>query len=366
MSLDSILLLTTEFPPQPGGIGNHAFHLAKGLQKHGRSVTVICDARSKAGKEEAIFDANLDFKVIRISRKRLLLRTFIKRIQTAFIQNKKNKTVLASGKFSLWLAAFLSLFFNRQYVAIIHGKEVQLSNSILKYFTDRSLKRFDTVIAVSRYTKSLVARLELKNSIVIPNGFAIEKRSDEISKKSFAPSLITVGNVTERKGQHNVINALPLLLKTYPKLKYHIVGIPTEKKKLEVLVSQLGVAKAVIFHGRVTEKEKKRLLEKADIFIMLSEMTSTGDVEGFGIAILEANALGLPAIGAKGCGIEDAVKDKYSGKLIDSKDPVQLKNALHEILSNYEEYSKGAKTWSENFRWDIIIMKYIKTLENKQ
>ena len=95
---------------------------------------------------------------------------------------------------------------------------------------------------------------------------------------------------------------------------------------------------------------------------MLSETTPTGDMEGFGIAILEANALGLPAIGAKGCGIEDAVKDKYSGKLIDSKDPVQLKNALHEILSNYEEYSKGAKTWSEYFRWDSIILKYLNVL----
>ena len=76
MNLNNILLVTSEFPPQPGGIGNHAFHLAKGLQQYGRSVTVICDSRSKTGKEEAIFDANLDFKVIRIQRTPLLLSTY--------------------------------------------------------------------------------------------------------------------------------------------------------------------------------------------------------------------------------------------------------------------------------------------------
>ena len=39
---------------------------------------------------------------------------------------------------------------------------------------------------------------------------------------------------------------------------------------------------------------------KSDIFIMMSEMTESGDVEGFGIAIIEANSLGLPSIGTLG------------------------------------------------------------------
>ena len=47
-------------------------------------------------------------------------------------------------------------------------------------------------------------------------------------KDMAAPQLITVGNLTQRKGQHNMINALPELLKKYPDLHYHCVGIPTE------------------------------------------------------------------------------------------------------------------------------------------
>ena len=59
-----------------------------------------------------------------------------------------------------------------------------------------------------------------------------------------------------------------------------------------------------------------------------SSPTATGDVEGFGIAILEANALGIPAIGALGCGIEDAIENYSSGILINYLDTEAFKNAL--------------------------------------
>ncbi|RFN60058.1 glycosyltransferase family 4 protein [Marixanthomonas ophiurae] len=363
MSFHKVLLLTSEFPPQPGGIGNHAFHLAKGLQGHEHSVTVICDDRSKTGKEEEVFDAAADFNVIRTSRKTLALIKYFKRIQIAVSNAHKNDTIIASGKFSLWLAAFLSLFFQKKYIAVIHGSEVQLSNSLLKWITNGSLKRFHKVIAVSHYTKSLVSELNLKNIQVIPNGFSLEHTFPVEEEKSPVPVLITVGNVTQRKGQHNVIKALPILLENYPDLKYHIVGIPTEKEKLQQLLLRLGVEKSVVFHGKVTETKKIKMLQDADVFIMLSEITKTGDAEGFGIAILEANSLGIPAIGAKGCGIEDAIKNGYSGKLIENDNPQQCKEALQEILSNYEVYSEGAKNWSQNFTWDKIIQSYLTILE---
>ena len=364
MSLHNILLLTTEFPPQPGGIGNHAYHLAKGLQEHGHKVTVVCDDRSKTDKATVAFDTTLDFKVVRIRRKKLIFTTYFKRIQAAFTCVHTNDTVIASGKFSLWLAAFLSLFFHKRYIAVIHGSEVQLSNGFLRNVTNASLKRFHTVIAVSNFTKSLVLEQNLKEIQVIPNGFSLEHTFSYIQDKPPVPVLITVGNVTQRKGQHNVIKGLPTLLACYPDLKYHIVGIPTEKEKLQQLALRLGVENAVVFHGMVSETEKVQLLEKADIFIMLSETTKNGDAEGFGIAILEANSLGVPAIGAKGCGIEDAIKDGYSGKLTNAGAPLQIKEALEEILNNYEKYSKRSEKWAQNFTWDKIIQSYLTILTN--
>lgn len=360
------LILTSEFPPQPGGIGNHAYNLAKGLQAHCFDVKLICDTRSANGEAEKVFDQKLSFEVVRIARKKIIFRSYLNRIRKAFSLGRDSELIICSGKFSLWLGALLSFFFHRKFVAVIHGSEVNLPNRVLRKFTDWSLKRFDTIIAVSNYTKASVSQLNLKNFEVVPNGFDIAVPSFPQNKKEPVPVLITVGNVTQRKGQHNVINALPSLLKQYPDLKYHIVGIPTEKDKLERLALHLGVENAVVFFGKVSEEEKIELLQQADVFVMLSEKTQAGDVEGFGIAILEANALGIPAIGSLGCGIEDAIKDGASGKLIHNKDPKQFAEALGEILNNYGIYSKQAKIWSQDFTWEKIMDLYLAILIEKK
>ncbi len=54
MSSTKLLFISSEFPPQPGGIGNHAHYLALALQKEGKQLTVLSDVRSKDGKPEKL------------------------------------------------------------------------------------------------------------------------------------------------------------------------------------------------------------------------------------------------------------------------------------------------------------------------
>ena len=98
---------------------------------------------------------------------------------------------------------------------------------------------------------------------------------------------------------------------------------------------------------------------------MLSEKTAQGDVEGFGIAILEANSLGIPAIGSLGCGIEDAIKNGYSGKLIPHNDSRALNEAIKSIIDDYESYSENAIKWASQFDWTLIIKEYLMRLYGK-
>src|SRR5690606_23857699 len=100
------LILTSEFPPLPGGIGNHAYNLSKHLQQSGYNVTVITDYRNRM--EDDVFDQQQAFKIVRIKRN---ITTYLNRILKAFSLVKSYQIIIASGKFSLWLGAFLSLFF---------------------------------------------------------------------------------------------------------------------------------------------------------------------------------------------------------------------------------------------------------------
>lgn len=361
-----IIICTSEFPPQPGGIGNHAFNLARQLQINGFEVKVITDQRSNTGDQETDFDSANMFGTLRVKRYDMRFLMYLKRIQFLLKTIKKMNTVIASGKFSLWIVAFSSLFFKRKYIAVIHGTEVNFSNTLLKYSINKALKRFDTIVAVSNYTKSLVDHLSVQNISVIPNGFdhTIFK-IEPIAKGVICtgnPKLVTVGNVTERKGQLNVIKHLPELIKKYPDLHYHCIGLPTEREKFLNFASELNVSDHVVFHGRLSNAELKSVLEQSDIFVMMSSATASGDVEGFGIAMIEANAMGLPSIGSEGCGIEDAILNHKSGLLIPHNDTSKFIHAISEILDNYDSYEKASKEWAKKHQWDVIIKRYIDIL----
>jgi phosphatidylinositol alpha-1,6-mannosyltransferase len=121
----------------------------------------------------------------------------------------------------------------------------------------------------------------------------------------------------------------------------------------------LGVSYALTFHGRLPAKtDVQRAYASADIFIMLSENQPNGDVEGFGIAILEANAMGLPAIGATGCGIADAISHN-SGILVDGDKPEEIALAVEKMMANYDAYSQGARQWAEQHNWEEILKRIV-------
>ncbi|TCK68838.1 phosphatidylinositol alpha-1,6-mannosyltransferase [Winogradskyella wandonensis] len=360
-----IVLLTSEFPPLPGGIGNHAYNLAEYLSHFGYKVSVIADQRDTS-QNEMEFDRKLKSNIYRVALMFPRFLMYLKRIWYCYKLSKTADTLICSGKFPLWIGAFLKPFVSVELIAVIHGTEVNFSNNSLRKSINWSLKRFDKVIAVSNFTKSLVGDLDLKNVEVIPNGYALsESHSSTDSKIQIEghPKLLTVGNVTERKGQATVIKHLPKLKKVYPNIHYHCVGLKTEAENLLALAKSLNVSNHVTFHGHVSQEQLNGFYESSDICVMLSQTTDTGDVEGFGIALIEANHFGLPTIGSKWCGIEDAIDDGISGLLIDATKSEDFVDAVKTIFNGSEDFSENAKLWAEQHHWHHIIKQYVDYIE---
>jgi len=360
-----VIIATSEFPPQPGGIGNHALNLAKYLSKNDVKVLVLADIRSKDGKLEQDFDNNLDFEVIRMNYTVPYLFPYLNRILKLMTLTKSGDFVIATGKFSLWNVAFCKIFRNINSIAVVHGSEVNFKPFFLRKSIDISLKSFDTIIAVSRFTEGLMSHLN-RQIRIIPNGIDIRlwKSGSQTyqEERTSVPRLITVGRLSDRKGQLNVIRNLPVLLKNYPKLQYHCVGISNNLEKYKMIAKNLGVEKHVFWHSTLSHSNLKLILKKADIFVMLSSEQKSGDVEGFGIAILEANALGIPAIGSKGCGIEDAIVNGRTGYLINPESAIEFENAIASILRHKEEFKKESEKWAKYHDWDYIIKSYLEVL----
>ena len=361
MNKKRILIVTSEFPPQPGGIGNHAYHLALYLAKNQYEVQVIADQRDAENAEEVAFDATLPFAVQRIALRQPRFLMYFNRILKTLRSFERAHLVIATGKFSLWNVAFCSLIYKRSTLAVLHGSEVNFKTRTTQKTIEASLKRFDNLVAVSHYTKALIAHLH-REVTVIPNGIALEKWPMIPTKKTTLPGspvLTTVGRVSTRKGQLQVINLLPDLLRWYPNLQYHCVGIPTEAPAFLKQAQALGVESHVTFHGALSDDALQATLQATDVFVMLSTESPSGDVEGFGIAILEANALGIPAIGSKNCGIADAIEDGFSGFLVADFDAAAVTRYVSRILAEPLVYREQARSWAEQHDWNQIILHYI-------
>jgi phosphatidylinositol alpha-1,6-mannosyltransferase len=360
------LIISSEFPPGPGGIGQHAASLAMALSKFDL-IIVLCNQDYIDFIEKENYNCKLPENLVlyNFTSVNSYLGSFKRIIQThQLIRLYKPSNVIATGRFQLLIAAMVKILYPKIKVeGFVHGSEVANSQSLYARLTYFSCSRLDKVWAVSSFTAAFLEKHGFRNVEVLPNGLdrSLLDLGDDVVQpleewKGF-PSLLTAGNVTFRKGQHRVIKALPTLLLKYPELHYHVVGLPTERSKFIELAQSLGVLNSVTFHGRMANRfDLYRAYRSSDIFIMLSENQMNGDVEGFGIALLEANVFKVPTIGASGCGIEDAISE-HSGVLVDGDKPEEVLSAIDKILADYTRYQRGSRIWAEEHCWSDIVLR---------
>lgn len=366
-----ILLIVSEFPPGPGGIGNHAFNLAKYLKLNGCDITVLTISDFAEEKDEKEFDSLQKFDVFRFKRFDSRLKTTAGRIRTIrqFLNKENYSHVIFSGRYPLMTSVFLNKYHkNSKFIAIVHGGDVNSDNAIEKYLIKKALQKSDLIIPVSNYSGSFIDKGINKEKIkVIPNGFDLDNIEQlKVSEKNLlngSLNLITVGTVWPRKGHHNVLNAFPEIIKLYPKTIYNIAGRLADLSQIEKILESDKFKDHLNLLGPVSNKKKNELLDGSQIFILLSESQSSGDFEGFGIAVLEANYFGLPAIGSFKSGLEDSIKNGYSGILVNPKDKSEILEALKNIAADYSKFSEGAKEWAAQHHWSNIIKRYLKEIE---
>ncbi len=361
-----VLLISSEFPPGPGGIGNHAYNLAYFLGSQANiQLTVVCSSNHSNKAENEIFDAKQPFVTKRIYRTKVMAFTYFYRVGMMQRLAKAHDFIMLSGKFSLWMGG-LSKLLNKgkTHMGIVHGSELDLRQSFVRKLTHWSVAKMDQIVSVSEYTsRYLPPKPAFQVRVIIPNGINPKELKSADQQQSVdtkgKPSLLTVGNVTPRKGQLNMIEALPGLIKQNPEIHYHIVGLPSHQQAFEKEARALGVLNHITFHGKVSREALMAFYANTDIFIMLSDHTNSGDFEGFGIAVLEANCFGKPAIGSRESGIADAISHEKTGMLVNQKSPREVAAAISVILKQYDTFSEYALKWSVKHDWQQIGKMYI-------
>ena len=361
------LVSTRNFPPDIGGIQNLMEGLSNALLNHG-PVKVFADKFENFENYDK--NSKLDiqrvsgFKIFRKYRKASLVNNFIKEnnVRAIFfdhwksIENIDDKILKKTKSFCL-----------------IHSKEINHpTGSSLNKRTLSALRKADFVIANSNFTKELISKLGYikENVRVINPGCNYPIKVEDTSKKfantiygkSF-PKLITISRLDSRKSHQNILMTIKNLLPKFPNLKYVSIGDGDEKENLEKLKDQLGLTKVVSFIYKSNEQEKLGLLEKSDIFVMPSVIYKKS-IEGFGISFIEAASYGKPSIGGIYGGEADAILNGKTGFLCDGNDLNSLYETFLKILENdhYKKLGLNALKFSKDFKWDVIIKKYIQLI----
>ena len=129
--------------------------------------------------------------------------------------------------------------------------------------------------------------------------------------------LLTVGRLVARKGvRWFVAEVMP---KLPPSVHYLVAGSGPDLTNIEHAIAAAGSHAQVHLLGRVSEDEREDLLRGSDLFVQ-PNIPIEGDMEGFGLVVLEAATRGTPVVASALEGLRDAVVDGETGFLVAPSD----------------------------------------------
>ncbi len=151
--------------------------------------------------------------------------------------------------------------------------------------------------------------------------------------------LINVGKLRqEQKGQHYLIKAMCEIKAVIPQARLLLIGDGPDRAALQDLSRSLGLEESIAFAGQ--RRDIARLLAMADLFVFPSVY------EGFGIALVEAMAMGKPVVASRVEGILEILTHEVSGLLIEPHSPQEIANAVIRLYKDSlltERLAKQAK-----------------------
>jgi glycosyltransferase involved in cell wall biosynthesis len=222
------------------------------------------------------------------------------------------------------------------YTILTYGKEVW---EPLGPQYQTAMSKADSIWTISRYTRDRtceINQLKPEKFQIVPctvdeNIFTTGPGPQDLLEQYNlvgAKILMTVARLRSSdiyKGVDVTIQALPQIAKTFPNVKYLVIGRGDDRSRLAKLADDLGVSERVIFAGFVPTENLAAHYQLADAYVMPSQ-------EGFGIVYLEALACGVPVLAGDADGSADPLQDGKLGWRVPHRDSAAVAVACVEML----------------------------------
>jgi glycosyltransferase involved in cell wall biosynthesis len=167
-------------------------------------------------------------------------------------------------------------------------------------------------------------------SHVVPLGIDLDHFAAATPALSCTGRLVgSVARLAPQKGQRILLDAVPLVLRRHPDARFVLVGDGELRDELEHQAHRLGIADSVLFTGARTDVPE--LLASFSVFALPSYF------EGLCLAVLEAQAAGVPVVATPVGGVRETVVPGETGMRCDPGDPVSLADGIARLLDDPDE-----------------------------
>lgn len=347
-----VLVVTPDFPPDPGGIQLLVGRIVQHAERLRVRVVTVAGPGSRA------FDAEHDWDVRRVRFGHWHQPT-IAALNAAALAHAvafRPAAVLSAHLVTAPAAAAISTILNVPFLQYLYAEEIGARPGLAAF----ALRRAEAAIAVSRYTRDLAvgagadpARVHIVAPAVDPPAAV------DAPQNAARPTLLTIARLRDRyKGHETLLRALPLIRARVPEAEWVVIGDGPLRPGLERAAAAQGVQDAVRFLGALSDDDRDRWLRRAHVFAMPSRVPAGRFAgEGFGIVYLEAAARGLPVVAGNVGGALDAVVHDETGLLVDPTDHVALAEAISGLLLDRDRAralgAAGARR-AHGFTWPVV------------
>jgi glycosyltransferase involved in cell wall biosynthesis len=213
----------------------------------------------------------------------------------------------------------------------------------------------------SSFTRGQLLKHGVRNVQIIPYGVHTRALPSLPEKPLAAPlRLIVVSRLAPNKRIDHAIRTLRCLIDFGITAKLTVVGTGEEEAKLKTLATELHLQEHIEFTGLQSEIEKDKRLRESHFLLHTSQR------EGWGLNVIEANAMGTPAAVYPVAGLIESTLHDETGLVAANESPEALAATLRDSLKNterYQYYRQRAWERSKEFHWDQVLPKASNWLE---
>lgn len=163
------------------------------------------------------------------------------------------------------------------------------------------------------------------------------------------PVILYLGRIKKYKRIDLVTEALRQVRQQVPEAEYWIAGEGDYRAALERQAEAFGLGNRVRFLGFQAGEDKLRTLRQTRVLVY------TSPKEGWGLSVIEANAMGIPCVASDSPGLRESVRHGETGFLVPHGDVRALEERLTQLLTDdalWWRMSGRAMAWAAEFDWD--------------